>query len=64
MNCPNAAQQPSPAGTQRCNPEEMMDETSGAHDPKQVVAQGYDRVAHAYARLEEGTEWPRMRWLQ
>jgi len=33
-------------------------------NPKQVVEQGYDRVAHAYASLEGETEWPRMRWLK
>jgi cyclopropane fatty-acyl-phospholipid synthase-like methyltransferase len=33
-------------------------------DPKQVVAQGYDRVADTYARLEDEATWPRMRWLQ
>lgn len=32
--------------------------------PKQVVEQGYDQVAHDYARLEGETEWPRMRWLK
>jgi ubiquinone/menaquinone biosynthesis C-methylase UbiE len=32
-------------------------------DPKQLVERGYDKVAHAYARLEE-IEWPRMRWLR
>jgi ubiquinone/menaquinone biosynthesis C-methylase UbiE len=32
-------------------------------DPKRVVEEGYDRVAHEYPRLEE-TEWPRMRWLK
>ena len=30
---------------------------------KQIVSQGYDRVAHAYARLETEAAWPRMRWL-
>jgi ubiquinone/menaquinone biosynthesis C-methylase UbiE len=33
-------------------------------DPKQVVEQGYDQVADAYAHLEDGTEWPRMRWVR
>jgi cyclopropane fatty-acyl-phospholipid synthase-like methyltransferase len=28
-----------------------------------LVAEGYDRVADAYARLERETDWPRMRWL-
>jgi hypothetical protein len=28
--------------------------------PKRVVERGYDKVAHAYVRLEE-TAWPRMR---
>lgn len=32
-------------------------------DPKQVVADGYDQVAHAYALLEGEAKWPRMRWL-
>lgn len=33
-------------------------------NPKRVVEQGYDQVAHDYARLEGETEWPRMRWLR
>ena len=33
------------------------------NDPKQIVKQGYDQVAHDYSRLEGETEWPRMRWL-
>jgi cyclopropane fatty-acyl-phospholipid synthase-like methyltransferase len=41
-----------------------MNETPNPTDPKQVVAQGYDRVAQAYAHLEEEDEWPRMRWLR
>jgi cyclopropane fatty-acyl-phospholipid synthase-like methyltransferase len=40
-----------------------MDSASSPHDPKQVVAQGYDQVAHIYAGLEGETAWPRMRWL-
>lgn len=28
-----------------------------------TVAQGYDRVAEEYLRLEDAGEWPRMRWL-
>jgi ubiquinone/menaquinone biosynthesis C-methylase UbiE len=35
-----------------------------ANDPKGVVERGYDAAAEAYARLEEGTTWPRMRWLK
>ncbi len=31
--------------------------------PKRVVEKGYDRMAEEYGRLEEGTVWPRMRWL-
>lgn len=38
-----------------------MNETN---DPKQVVAEGYNRTARAYGRLEDESEWPRMRWLQ
>ena len=30
---------------------------------RDIVAGGYDRVADDYARLEDGTQWPRMRWL-
>ena len=30
---------------------------------EKVVAEGYDRVAGAYANLEHETEWPRTRWL-
>ena len=37
--------------------------TPHALSPKQVVEQGYDRVALEYARLEGETAWPRMRWL-
>jgi methylase of polypeptide subunit release factors len=33
-------------------------------NPKQVVELGYDQVASEYAHLEDGTEWPRMRWLK
>ena len=33
-------------------------------DPKQVVAQGYDQVADAYAQLEQEARWPRMHWLK
>jgi ubiquinone/menaquinone biosynthesis C-methylase UbiE len=40
-----------------------MNQASGAYDPKRLVEQGYDRVAHAYARLEGEAEWPRLRWL-
>lgn len=32
--------------------------------PKQIVAEGYDQVASAYARLEDDTVWPRARWLE
>lgn len=32
-------------------------------EPARIVAEGYDRVAEAYAALESGAEWPRMRWL-
>jgi len=38
--------------------------SSGFDDPKRLVEQGYDRVAHDYARLEGETKWPRMRWLR
>jgi len=41
-----------------------MNSTSGLTDPKRVVEQGYDQVAHEYARLEGESEWPRMRWLR
>ena len=30
---------------------------------KQTVADGYDQVAAAYARLDHSGDWPRMRWL-
>jgi len=36
----------------------------GSCDAKRVVEQGYDRVAHDYARLEGAAEWPRLRWLR
>jgi ubiquinone/menaquinone biosynthesis C-methylase UbiE len=35
-----------------------------SNNMKQLVEQGYDKVAHDYARLEGGTEWPRSRWLK
>jgi ubiquinone/menaquinone biosynthesis C-methylase UbiE len=41
-----------------------MNQSSGRSDPKQVVEQGYDRVAHDYARLEGEAAWPRLRWLR
>lgn len=40
-----------------------MSHESDKLDPKQVVAQGYDQVADAYAQLEQEATWPRMRWL-
>lgn len=40
-----------------------MSNESDKLDPKQVVAQGYDQVADAYAQLEHTAAWPRMRWL-
>jgi ubiquinone/menaquinone biosynthesis C-methylase UbiE len=40
-----------------------MPNDSRSEDPKQIVEQGYDRVAAQYARLEEGDRWPRARWL-
>jgi ubiquinone/menaquinone biosynthesis C-methylase UbiE len=44
--------------------EYIMNSTSGFNHPKRVVEQGYDRVAHEYARLEGESEWPRMRWVR
>ena len=41
-----------------------MNRVSGSNEPKRVVEQGYDRVAHDYACLEVVTEWPRIRWLK
>lgn len=41
-----------------------MNEMPQANGPKQVVAQGYNRAAQAYGRLENETEWPRTRWLK
>jgi len=41
-----------------------MKGTSGFNGPERVVEQGYDRVAHEYARLEGESEWPRMRWVR
>jgi len=29
-------------------------------DPEHIVEQGYDRVAHDYARLEGEATWPRL----
>jgi len=33
-------------------------------DPKETVRCGYDLAADAYAQLENGIEWPRMKWLR
>ena len=41
-----------------------MNELSNSSEAKQVVAQGYDQVAQAYAELENEAPWPRMRWLK
>lgn len=41
-----------------------MNRAFDSEDVRRVVEQGYDQVAHAYARLEGETEWPRMRWLR
>jgi ubiquinone/menaquinone biosynthesis C-methylase UbiE len=41
-----------------------MNGATQPYNPKQVVEQGYDQVAHDYARLEGETEWPQMRWLK
>lgn len=40
-----------------------MSERFDAGDYKRVVAEGYDRAADTYARLEQSAEWPRLRWL-
>ena len=40
-----------------------MNRVSAARDPKRIVEQGYDRIAHDYARLEGEAPWPRLRWL-
>lgn len=40
-----------------------MNDAPDTDDLKRVVEQGYDQVAHEYARLEGEIEWPRMRWL-
>jgi ubiquinone/menaquinone biosynthesis C-methylase UbiE len=44
--------------------EYIMKGTSDFNHPRRVVEQGYDRVAHEYARLEGESEWPRMRWVR
>jgi SAM-dependent methyltransferase len=49
---------------QRLLEEVVMNRAPDSEDVKRVVEQGYDRVAHAYARLEGEAEWPRMRWLR
>lgn len=41
-----------------------MNSISDFDDRKRLVEQGYDKVAHDYARLEGESEWPRMRWLR
>jgi cyclopropane fatty-acyl-phospholipid synthase-like methyltransferase len=41
-----------------------MSHPSDLGDPKHIVERGYDTVAAEYARLEDGVEWPRMRWLE
>jgi ubiquinone/menaquinone biosynthesis C-methylase UbiE len=40
-----------------------MSVPSEGDDPKRLVEEGYDQVAHECARLEGEAEWPRMRWL-
>ncbi|MDI6098863.1 class I SAM-dependent methyltransferase [Actinoplanes sp. NEAU-A12] len=32
-------------------------------EPQQIVARGYDAVAHSYAALERDAPWPRLAWL-
>jgi SAM-dependent methyltransferase len=44
--------------------ESIVSHESDTRDPKQLVAQGYDQVADAYAQLEHTATWPRMRWLE
>ena len=46
-----------------CIKEIILSHESDKLDPKQIVAQGYDQVADAYAQLEHTATWPRMRWL-
>ena len=41
-----------------------MNPNNQVTNPKHVVEHGYDQVANEYAHLEDGTEWPRMRWLK
>jgi SAM-dependent methyltransferase len=41
----------------------MADEPE-TRTPKQIVAEGYNQVAGAYARLEGDTVWPRTDWLE
>ena len=43
---------------------EPRDEADPWHrETDRLVAEGYDRVADAYERLEGEREWPRLRWL-
>jgi ubiquinone/menaquinone biosynthesis C-methylase UbiE len=44
--------------------ENLMSGEAEPRTPKQIVAEGYDQVAGAYARLEGDTRWPRARWLK
>jgi SAM-dependent methyltransferase len=37
---------------------------SETFDSKQLVADGYNQVADAYAQMERAAPWPRMRWLE
>lgn len=41
-----------------------MENLTDPQDPKRIVAEGYDRAAQAYSRLDETGEWPRLRWLR
>ena len=41
-----------------------MSNARSSLDPKKMVEQGYDRVAHDYACLEGEAKWPRMQWLK
>jgi ubiquinone/menaquinone biosynthesis C-methylase UbiE len=41
-----------------------MSNTNDSINPKKVVEQGYDQVAHDYASLEGEAKWPRMQWIK
>src|SRR2546423_3353777 len=53
----------SPRDLCRVSGEIQSDANLSRPETDRLVAEGYDRVADAYERLEGEREWPRRRWL-